>query len=317
MASPLRMSMVIPSNDRSFADTIIIRDLAAQAAIGEDRWGKVRAQPLRLSIFLQASLIQAGKSDDVFDSIDYGLLCKEILSVVDRQIFHSLYELAETVANHSLTKNGAEAVEVVAEAFNQFLLAESLGVSLSRGRGGIREVVGPDRFFVKDLRIHTIIGVNPCERESKQIVLVNVTFHSPMWYPGGPNWHKLSEKLTKVRARYILSASLNGAVMYRLLKHLHILRLKRSQTKSPKLPVVPMALRLLLCECRNRMHWCLRSLLASKLREQNRSLPVTRTYSDTQRRGGEAASHSLPVSGVAVLVTKLEAATDECFMKVA
>jgi dihydroneopterin aldolase / 2-amino-4-hydroxy-6-hydroxymethyldihydropteridine diphosphokinase / dihydropteroate synthase len=199
------------SSNRTFSDTIIIHGLAVQATVGEDRWGKVRAQPIQLSIFLQASLVQAGESDDVSDSIDYGLLCKEILNVVDHQVFKNLYQLTETVANHAMTKDGAETVKVVAEAFNQFLMAESLGVSLSRGRGGIREVTGPDQFFVKDLRVHTIIGVNPRERELKQTVLVNVMFHSPKWDPGRPDWHDLSEKMTKVRAILcILSTSLNG-----------------------------------------------------------------------------------------------------------
>jgi dihydroneopterin aldolase/2-amino-4-hydroxy-6-hydroxymethyldihydropteridine diphosphokinase/dihydropteroate synthase len=38
-------------------------------------------------------------------------------------------------------------------------------------------VEGGDRVFVKDLRLVTIIGVNPCERVEKQEVVINLTLH--------------------------------------------------------------------------------------------------------------------------------------------
>jgi len=191
--------LAVVSMSSTTSDTILILDLSAKATVGPDRWGKARAQPVKISVFLETSLIEAGKSDDVEHSIDYGGLSKEITRIIDGACFDDLYKLAESVANLSLSKDRAVAARVVAEALNQFLMAESLGVSISRKREGMDVVAGPDQTFIKNLRLNTIIGLNPPERVSKQVVISNVTFHTPTW--SKPSWQGIHNKFTKVRPK--------------------------------------------------------------------------------------------------------------------
>lgn len=59
------------------------------------------------------------------------------------------------------------------------LRADAAGIAVTRRREKDGRVVaeGEDRVFVKNLRLVTIIGVNPWEREEKQNVTINLTMH--------------------------------------------------------------------------------------------------------------------------------------------
>lgn len=195
--------MATPSLPSFSSDLVIIRDLRTNATVGKDRWGKVRSQPVAISVYVNTSLVAAGRSDNVTDSIHYGDLCKDISKLVESRSYDDIRMLADAVANLVLSKDRAESARVVVEALNQFLMAESLGISISRARDGTKEVVGPDQLIIKDLRLATIIGVNPPERESKQIVVTNIVFHSPTW--SKKDWNELHAQLTKVCCRKLLS----------------------------------------------------------------------------------------------------------------
>ena len=103
------------SNPTQPFDTVIIREIRAEATVGPDRWGKVRNQPVLISVLAHTPLMKAGFSDDVRDSIHYGDLGKEIVSQVGKTSFPSLYALGEGVAQTTLEK-GAESVEIEVEA---------------------------------------------------------------------------------------------------------------------------------------------------------------------------------------------------------
>lgn len=183
-------------------DTVIIQNLRADSTVGLDRWGKVRSQPISVSCFLETSVSKAGTSDRVSDSIHYGLLFKEIHALVDGGSFDDIAKLAQDVSGIALQKEGAQGVKVVVEAKNQFLMAECLGVSIYRSlqfvTPGERTEMAPRvQLYMKDLKLNILIGVNPPERESKQLVVTNITFHDPTW--SSPNWQAIHDDFVQVR----------------------------------------------------------------------------------------------------------------------
>jgi FolB domain-containing protein len=178
-------------------DIIIIRDLRLNSTVGPDRWGKVRPQPIVVSIHVEASLIDAGASDDVADSVHYGNLAKDVVKAAQDAVFPNLFELAESIAQLALKMdNRVLAVEVQAHAKNQFLQAESLGVEIRRTRTTTDEY---NLCLIHDLRATLIIGVNPPEREAKQTVLLNLQFHDLEWLKLTQSWQKIHADLLKVR----------------------------------------------------------------------------------------------------------------------
>ncbi|KAJ3535732.1 hypothetical protein NMY22_g6346 [Coprinellus aureogranulatus] len=69
--SLIRKESMIPSS----SDTVFIDTLHLSACIGPDCWGKTRAQPLSLSLYLNLEeryLVESGETDEVEKSVHYG-----------------------------------------------------------------------------------------------------------------------------------------------------------------------------------------------------------------------------------------------------
>ncbi|KAF8208855.1 hypothetical protein K438DRAFT_1961408 [Mycena galopus ATCC 62051] len=176
-------------------DTIIIRDLRITSTVGADRWGKVRPQPVVVSIHVEASLVEAGATDNVADSIHYGNLTKVVVKATQDATFLNLSDLAESIAHLTLSMDDrVTATNISVYAMNQFLRAESLGIEIRRSR------TMSDAYnicLIQDLRATIIIGVNPPEREEKQTVLLNLQFQDLDWSKLTQSWQKIHADLVK------------------------------------------------------------------------------------------------------------------------
>lgn len=111
-------------------------------------------------------------------SIHYGLVCKAVTKLVESGTFKSLENLAEEVAVLALGENlHGEWVQIIVEKPRALLRADAAGINIVRRKDGKREV--EDKVFVKDLRLVTIVGVNPWERKETQNLVLNLTMHKP------------------------------------------------------------------------------------------------------------------------------------------
>ena len=66
-------------------DTVFIENLDLVANIGADCWGRVRSQPVVVSVLVHLGheyLDAAAKLDDVNATVNYGTLCKAVLKLV-------------------------------------------------------------------------------------------------------------------------------------------------------------------------------------------------------------------------------------------
>lgn len=157
------------------SDRIMIKDLKLRSIAGKDMWGKVKPQPIELSLTLKSPVALAGSKDHLPHSIHYGTVTKEVTKYVEATNFESLEALGEGVADLAMSENcGAENVEISVNKPRASLRAEAAGIFLTRGKGMRNENID---VFIRNLRGSTTIGVNPWEREWKQDVLINVTMH--------------------------------------------------------------------------------------------------------------------------------------------
>jgi dihydroneopterin aldolase len=178
-------------------DLITIRDMRLHASVGPDRWGKPRAQPVSLSLWLGGAaqfLARAGRSDDLAHTLNYGAVYKAVRGALDahESAFASLSALALKAVNTVLATAMPEPTSellpfarVVARAHNQFLRADGLEVDVRTGTrtGNSDAAAGGDVWWkiahtIRNVRLHALIGVNPPERAAKQPVVVSVTLHS-------------------------------------------------------------------------------------------------------------------------------------------
>ncbi|KIM42033.1 hypothetical protein M413DRAFT_445214 [Hebeloma cylindrosporum] len=172
----------------STSDIVFVDTLRLSANIGSDCWGRIRPQPIEITVYLhlKPSFLQAAaESDDVVDSIHYGHLTKSIRILIksksgsDSSGFNGIDDLirAVTACAFELGGEAIAEVRVVLNIPKVILLANGFFVDVVTARDGPELAMVSKKVSIGDIVVPVIIGVNPPEREAKQRVLVNITFH--------------------------------------------------------------------------------------------------------------------------------------------
>jgi FolB domain-containing protein len=160
-------------------DLIHIENLRVEANIGPDCWNRSRPQPLLISVALEADVRQAAQNDDLTNSPNYGELAKEIVSIFKSdpdKVYDGMEALAEVVAKLAITKltNPSYNVQVSVKAPKLLLHDTVLALEIDRSTD-IRDQWGKNwKWSIDNWKVPALIGINPPERESKQIVIVNL-----------------------------------------------------------------------------------------------------------------------------------------------
>ena len=159
-------------------DTISIDRLGLLTIVGLDCWGRRRARPILISVYLHLTpdgfLSRAGKSDSVTDTIDYGSLTNAVAQYVENKEngFEDVGQLTDGVVERAFEaagENGKE-VRVLVELPKLAPLAEGgLAVEVNATQNTAQKTV-----YVKDLILSVVIGVRDPERNEKQRVVVNL-----------------------------------------------------------------------------------------------------------------------------------------------
>lgn len=189
-------------------DLVFVDTLRVEAILGDDCWGRARAQPVAISVYLHlhpAFLQTAGRTDDVRDSVHYGHLAKEVARLV-RAKSESLQPAfdgpdaliaAVSDAAFALAGEAAAAVRVVLSVPKMVLLASGFSVDATTVKGA-PNVVTEKKVVVEDIITPVLIGVNPPERESKQRAIVNITFYEKLEGGVAVNYREIVSKVVKV-----------------------------------------------------------------------------------------------------------------------
>ncbi|KAJ2760306.1 trifunctional dihydropteroate synthetase, partial [Coemansia nantahalensis] len=118
------------------ADKIIFRDLEVRSVLGNDSWERKRAQPLLITVGIHTSISAAGRTDQVTESVHYGIACKRVTSFAESNHgLQSLEAFAAGVARACLgVTSRALAVYVFVRKPRALLHAEHAGVEIFRTR---------------------------------------------------------------------------------------------------------------------------------------------------------------------------------------
>src|SRR5258706_2666352 len=168
------------------SDAILINRLHAQTVVGSDCWGKKRPQPLVVSVRLSASLQRAAETDDIQHTVNYGTLYKSIASELgglldEKDVPTTLADIANGIVGRcimplisQLEASDSEPILTIHIEAPKALLSGGLWGYEIQTQGLNQH---HSKYFVKDLRISVIIGVNPPERLSKQVVELDIEFY--------------------------------------------------------------------------------------------------------------------------------------------
>jgi dihydroneopterin aldolase / 2-amino-4-hydroxy-6-hydroxymethyldihydropteridine diphosphokinase / dihydropteroate synthase len=181
--TPLFTHLIFIHSSQESQDTVCVRDLLLLVSISDGaQWPSPTSapvrQPIRVSVNIPYDLRPAAQGDDISKSINYGSLSKRILTSVDAPSslplqFGSLEHFSDHVFNtcfDAFAEIQRMTVDVVKPRALPY--AEGIRILSSRARDGSRLI--PDRFSIQRLSCNLVVGLNPCEREDKQLVYFDV-----------------------------------------------------------------------------------------------------------------------------------------------
>ncbi|THH01079.1 hypothetical protein EW145_g6981 [Phellinidium pouzarii] len=153
-------------------DHIKVHGLSLTAPLSESPWTTIDTsqkpvlQPIVISLDIHLDINAAGLSDDLTQSISYSDVCKS----AQRACINEPSALAAAATAYGLTEGIIE--QCLAGIHLQI---SQLDVELELPKATLRA----KNFLIRDLPLHTIIGIHPHERHEKQPVIVNIElFHA-------------------------------------------------------------------------------------------------------------------------------------------
>jgi FolB domain-containing protein len=113
-------------------DQIFISDLVARGIIGINDSEREKPQEILINIVLFGDLSQAGKSDDIEDSINYRTVAKKVIAHAESAQRLTVEALAADLARLCLEEPGVQKVRVRVEKPGAVRFSRSVGVEIER-----------------------------------------------------------------------------------------------------------------------------------------------------------------------------------------
>lgn len=115
-------------------DTISIQDFRVETTVGYYEWERQIPQTIELNIDFGIPDRQAGRSDRIRDTIDYGAVVDRVRNALAQSRFTLLESLCEHVSDILLQEFGSPWVRVSAAKIGLMRGVRRLGVTIERSR---------------------------------------------------------------------------------------------------------------------------------------------------------------------------------------
>ncbi len=115
-------------------DRIFIKDLLVRGIIGVNDWERESPQDILINIILFTDIRKGGKSDDIFDCVNYRTVAKAVQNHVEASQRFTVEALATDIAEICLSFPNVEKVCVRVEKPGAVRFSKSVGVEIERGK---------------------------------------------------------------------------------------------------------------------------------------------------------------------------------------
>jgi 7,8-dihydroneopterin aldolase/epimerase/oxygenase len=119
---------------KTIMDKIFIRELRADAWIGIYEWEKLKPQTLDFNLDIGLDTHQAGATDNITHTVDYGKVVERIRADLKDQHFKLLEALAEHIAEVVLHDFKAQWIQVSVAKIAHMRGVKMVGVTITRER---------------------------------------------------------------------------------------------------------------------------------------------------------------------------------------
>jgi FolB domain-containing protein len=115
-------------------DQVFISDLIARGIIGVNDWEREKRQEISINIVLFADLHEAGRSDNLEESVNYRAGAKMVLAHAETAQRQTVESLAADVARLCHDEPGVQQVRVRVEKPGAVRFSRSVGVEIGRSK---------------------------------------------------------------------------------------------------------------------------------------------------------------------------------------
>ena len=116
-------------------DRIYIRDLGLRCIIGVYEEERRERQDIVINLMLSGDFAAAGRSDDIADAVDYEVIKKKVITLVEASQFRLIETMAERIAQTCLENPRVQQVTVAVDKPGALRFARSVAYEITRGRG--------------------------------------------------------------------------------------------------------------------------------------------------------------------------------------
>lgn len=181
-------------------DVIRVKNLELMVAFSDGaQWPseKPKVQPVYFTITIPHDVSQSAEKDDLRFSINYSTICRTITQACENTVFASTEFLCDAVLERCFEAHDViGGIELLVCRPRALLHPASTSVRVSRSRNQVRPP--PLQFTLSNLEVRTIVGVNTCEREERQLVRADVTFFLNNHLPSAFDFRAVSRDLSEV-----------------------------------------------------------------------------------------------------------------------
>jgi len=116
------------------ADRILIKDLMLRCILGLSAEERREKQDVLINLILWTDTRAAAATDNIADTVDYSVLKKQIIGLVEQSQYHLAETLADRIAALCLEQPPVQQVQVTVEKPTALRFAHSVGVEIIRTR---------------------------------------------------------------------------------------------------------------------------------------------------------------------------------------
>jgi dihydroneopterin aldolase len=118
--------------NESRLDRIIISDLLARGRLGVPDEERVRPQDILVNLVLFVDLGNAGASDRIEDTVDYSVVSRRVLDLIETSSRRTVEALAADIAAACLAFEGVQGARIRVEKPNRVRFTRAVGVEIER-----------------------------------------------------------------------------------------------------------------------------------------------------------------------------------------
>lgn len=164
--------------ERLVDDLIILDSLEVECIIGIFDWERETRQTVAIDFELACDMQKAAASDDISDAVDYKIITKEIIALVEPSKFRLIEKMADEIARLCLSHSGVKRATITVSKPGAVRGSKNISVRISRPVSDFKMYLGVGGNIEPEKNIEAGLKLL---RERFDVTKTSSVYRSPAW----------------------------------------------------------------------------------------------------------------------------------------